>query len=171
LKLLLILFISLPCLFQVRENRRREVEEHVEAVNQILRESRAAGGEEVESEEEDAEEWDGIPDQPDVGIIDQEEEYIDEDRYTTVTVETVAVSKDGLFKPQVLDAEEEEEAKERKASQEAAKKAAADAIRERNEKKKKKKKKFSYESKIERSLSERKTKAKNARARAARVEG
>lgn len=119
-----------------------------------------------ESEEESAEEWDGIPDQPDLQIIDQEEEYIDEDRYTTVTVETVAVSKDGLFKPQVLDAEEEEEERTKKEAQEAAKKAAADAIRNRNDKKKKKK--FRYESKIERQLTERKFKAKKAKARASR---
>ena len=132
----------------------------------MLRESQAAGDiEEEGSEEESAEEWDGFPDQPDLDIIDQEEEYIDEDRYTTVTVESVSVSRDGLFKPQeLLEEEEAEVARKKKQAEEAAK----EATESKSNHPKKKKKKFRYESKLERQLTERKFKAKKAKARASR---
>ncbi|KAH6892019.1 nucleolar protein 12-domain-containing protein [Thelonectria olida] len=144
---------------QVREERRREVEDHVNAVNRMLQESEVAGGVEQDSDEASADEWDGIPDQPDLNIVDHEEEYIDEDRYTTVTVESVSVSRDGLYKPQV-DAYNEDKDKD-KETEEAKK---ADSKPERP---KKKKKKFRYESKIERQLTEVKRKIKSRpRARA-----
>lgn len=43
------------------------------------------------------EEWSGIPDEEPTPI-DHEAEYIDEDKYTTVTVEAMDVSREGLFK-------------------------------------------------------------------------
>lgn len=48
-----------------------------------------------EDQEEDEETWDGIAKAP---IVDDEVEFVDEDRYTTVTVEAVEVSRDGLHK-------------------------------------------------------------------------
>ena len=45
------------------------------------------------------EEWAGIAD-PEPPPIDHEAEYIDEDKYTTVTVETMDVSREGLLKAQ-----------------------------------------------------------------------
>ena len=51
-----------------------------------------------EQDSEDKEEpWDGIEENRDPQV-DHEDEYIDEDRFTTVTVEAVDVSKDGLQK-------------------------------------------------------------------------
>lgn len=48
-----------------------------------------------EDQEEDEETWDGIAEPP---MVDDEVEFVDEDRYTTVTVEAVQVSRDGLHK-------------------------------------------------------------------------
>ncbi|KAI5461083.1 nucleolar protein 12 [Mariannaea sp. PMI_226] len=138
---------------QVREERRREVEDHVNAVNKMLQESEVAGGVEQDTDEESVEEWDGFPDQPNLDIVDHEEEYIDEDRYTTVTVESVSVSRDGLYKPQV-DEDKEEDTKKKEAEQ-------AKKVEAKPERPKKKKKKFRYESKIERQLTEVKRKIKS----------
>ncbi|KAF5975861.1 ribosomal RNA-processing protein 17 [Fusarium bulbicola] len=142
---------------QIREERKRDVEEHVQTVNRLLKESEAAGAVEQESDEEDGE-WDGFPDQPELDIVDHEEEYIDEDRYTTVTVESVSVTRDGLHKPQVDDKDNEEDKKveELKDDQKA---------KSRREPKKKKKK-FRYETKFERQLTDKKQRIKKAKRRA-----
>ncbi|UNI19156.1 hypothetical protein JDV02_005365 [Purpureocillium takamizusanense] len=143
---------------QMREERKREVEQHVETVNRLLRESGAVVDPiEAESDEEEAsDEWDGIPDKPDFNIVDHEEEYVDEDRYTTVTIESVSVSRDGLSKPQLEDDEErgdndkdDDEGDQGKAEN------------KESSRPKKKKKKFRYETKIERQLTERKHRAKS----------
>ncbi|KAH7266711.1 nucleolar protein 12-domain-containing protein [Fusarium redolens] len=141
---------------QIREERKRDVEEHVQTVNRLLQESEAAGAVEQESDEEDGE-WDGFPDQPELDIVDHEEEYIDEDRYTTVTVESVSVTRDGLHKPQVDDKDNEEDKKveETKDDQKA---------KSRREPKKKKKK-FRYETKFERQLTDKKQRIKKAKRR------
>lgn len=122
-----------------------------------MQESEAAGAVEQESDEADGE-WDGFPDQPELDIVDHEEEYIDEDRYTTVTVESVSVTRDGLHKPQVDDKDNEEDKKveEPKDDQKA---------KSRREPKKKKKK-FRYETKFERQLTDKKQRIKKAKRRA-----
>ncbi|ETR97906.1 hypothetical protein M419DRAFT_48402, partial [Trichoderma reesei RUT C-30] len=145
---------------QIREERKREVEQHVEHVNKLLRESGAIEADDTEEQSgEEAEandgEWDGFPDRPNLDIVDHEEEYIDEDRYTTVTVESVSISRDGLErpeKPQEKAEEEEQKGDADKAPQEQPKGPARP---------KKKKQKFRYESKIERQLTERRQKAKS----------
>ena len=132
---------------QVREQRQREVEDHVQSVNKLLRESEAAGAI-VAGSDSDGSEWGGFEDAPEPEIIDHEEEYLDEDRYTTVKVESVSVTRDGLERPKLESSEDEAEVKEEA---------------ETNEKKrppKKPKKKFRYETKIERQLSQQKVKAK-----------
>ncbi|ORY72012.1 nucleolar protein 12-domain-containing protein [Pseudomassariella vexata] len=140
----------------MREGRKKEVEEHVQLVESILREAERAGGVSDTSDGE-AEEWDGIPDAPIDEPVDHEEEYIDEDRYTTVTIESVSVDRDGLHKP----AEEisEEEAAERKALEEA-RQAAAAAKSKPTHPPKQKKPKFRYETKAERLVNRRKLQAK-----------
>lgn len=122
-------------------------------MNRLLRESEAAGAVGLESDEE-GEEWDGFPDQPQFDIVDHEEEYIDEDRYTTVTVESVSVTRDGLHKPQVDDPEKEEDKKEESKD---------DKTEKSRREPKKKKKKFRYESKFDRQLTNRKQKIKRAK--------
>ncbi|KAH0493734.1 hypothetical protein TgHK011_000387 [Trichoderma gracile] len=154
---------------QIREERKREVEQHVEHVNKLLRESGAIevdDAEEQSSEEAEANdgEWDGFPDRPNLDIVDHEEEYIDEDRYTTVTVESVSISRDGLERPEKPKEKTEEDQNEEtnNAPQEQSKAPARP---------KKKKQKFRYESKIERQLTERRQKAKSkAKSKARRSE-
>ncbi|KAF5606822.1 nucleolar 12 [Fusarium subglutinans] len=142
---------------QIREERKRDVEEHVQTVNRLLKESEAAGAVEQESDEEDGE-WDGFPDQPELDIVDHEEEYIDEDRYTTVTVESVSVTRDGLHKPQVDDKDNEEDKKVEEPKDDQKGKSRREP--------KKKKKKFRYETKFERQLTDKKQRIKKAKRRA-----
>jgi ribosomal RNA-processing protein 17 len=119
----------------------------------LLRESEAAGAVEQESDEEEDEEWDGFADQPELDIVDHEEEYIDEDRYTTVKVESVSVTRDGFEKPQFDNGDkcQDEKQEENKDDKEKARREP-----------KKKKKKFRYDSKFDRQLTERKLRAKKA---------
>ncbi|KAK6080249.1 nucleolar protein 12 [Seiridium cupressi] len=145
---------------QMREERKREVEEHVDHVNKILREAARAGNvsDQGSSDEEDGE-WEGLPDGPVEESIDHEEEYLDEDRYTSVTVESVSVSRDGLHKPEEEpDTEDEEEKVRREALARSAKEESARP-------KKQKKPKFRYESKMDRSIANKKQKIKKLKAR------
>ncbi|KAI1462193.1 nucleolar protein 12-domain-containing protein [Annulohypoxylon moriforme] len=145
---------------QVREDRKREVEEHVQNVNALLKEAQQAGyvGGEGTSEDE-VEEWGGFQDTPALEPIDHEEEYIDEERYTTVTIESVNVSKDGLSssKPEESSGEEDGDDAARRDSQH------PPGSQEKTRPPKKKKPKFRYETKSERQLSQRKQKASKSR--------
>lgn len=135
----------------MREERKQELEEHVNAVNAILKEVSGVGAG-LDSEEE-GEVWGGIEDEEVLEeVLDREEEYIDEDRWTTVTVEAVDISKEGLKK--VADDEDEEVPQlvaAEKSGQEEKKKWP----------KKERKKKFRYESKAERKFTRGKQKAGN----------
>lgn len=125
-------------------------------MNALLEEAKGAipslgGGDESEDE---GESWEGIQDDP--MPIDHEEEYIDEDRYTTVTVEEVDVTKDGMSK--ILNESEDEDAKGKEEVKE------AESSTEKGKKtwpKKPKKKKFRYETKPERKLARAKQKSGN----------
>jgi ribosomal RNA-processing protein 17 len=149
----------------LREERRKELEEHVNAVNALLKDVGSGIGGGDNSGEEDA--WGGIEDEgdlavKDVKVLDHEEEYVDEDRYTTVTVEAVDVSKEGLRK--VVD-DESEDAKE----VEYAKPVEKEETGKKKWPKKERKKKFRYESRAERKVTRGKQKAGNkARADARR---
>lgn len=124
----------------------------------MLRESQAANSGDIEAaEDNDDEEWDGIADEPNLDIIDHQEEYVDEDRYTTVTVESVVVSRDGLAKPELVDEDDtaSTEVIEEKADEEEPSSRKKDHDRPR-----KKKKQFRYESKFERSLTNAKQRVK-----------
>jgi ribosomal RNA-processing protein 17 len=88
--------------------------------------------------------------------INQEDEYIDEDKYTTVTVESVNISKAGFHRPGEETEEEAAAQKHRDAAEKEAaegegkKKVWTKAWPKNNDKPKKKKKKFRYETKTER---------------------
>lgn len=136
---------------QLREERKKELEDHVEAVNRAVKEAEGLFAD-PETEEEV---WNGIEEEEVVTEpIDHEEEYIDEDKYTTVTVEAVDVSKEGLQK--VVDLEESEGSD-----------AEAPPLVETEDKEKKqwpkkiRKKKFRYESKVERKVTRAKQKFGN----------
>ncbi|KAI8282034.1 Ribosomal RNA-processing protein 17 [Colletotrichum sp. SAR11_240] len=146
---------------QVKQERQKEVEEHVKAVNALLQEAQAADSDN-DQEISDFEEWDGIEDQgkeqaAQTDIVDYEDEYIDEDRYTTVKVEAIAVTRDGLEKlNQDSDEEADDEDKDKTEN------AAVDkpATKKKTFKDRPKKPKFRYESKLERQVGDRKLKAK-----------
>jgi len=154
---------------QLREERRKELEAHVEAVNALLAEAKIPGYEATDdSEEDDGEAWDGIKDELLAEAVDHEEEYIDDDRYTTVTVEEVDVSKEGLHKLM----EDDEDAIRGREKAEAAARAAAEVKNKKVWPKKERKQKFRYESKVERKLARGKQKAGNkAKADARRGNG
>jgi ribosomal RNA-processing protein 17 len=149
----------------LREERKKELEEHVNAVNALLQDVEGGIGGGEGSEEEDV--WGGIEDEGDtavkaVEVLDHEEEYVDEDRYTTVTVEAVNVSKEGLQKVADDDSDPEKEV-------EYAKPAEKEETGKKKWPKKERKKKFRYESKAERKVTRGKQKAGNkARADARR---
>ncbi|KAF4779463.1 nucleolar protein 12 [Colletotrichum scovillei] len=150
---------------QIRQERQREVEDHVNAVSALLKEAQEAdsdGNQEINGS--DFEEWDGIdePAKDQTDIVDYEDEYIDEDRYTSVKVEAISVTRDGLEKiHQDGDEEENDSQDEFKADKQASDQPAKS--KNRKECPKKQKKKFTYETKLERSLGARKAKAKKAR--------
>ncbi|EAQ86451.1 hypothetical protein CHGG_07704 [Chaetomium globosum CBS 148.51] len=141
---------------QIREERKQAVEDHVQAINKILREAEHAGtGDQDQNDSEG--EWGGlsdtdIPEAP----IDMEEEYIDEDKYTTVTVEAVSVDRDGLHKPELEKPSEDAGPKQEGASAEEDSK--KDAKRPKYPAKKNKK--FRYENKFERAVEARKQRSK-----------
>ncbi|KAJ2904829.1 hypothetical protein MKZ38_007021 [Zalerion maritima] len=145
---------------QLREERKRQVEEHVSQVNALLKDHQDAGRIEPEStsaaENTDGEEWEGFADQAEPD--DHQEEYIDQDKYTTVTVESVSVSRGGL---QIQEDEQVEENRRRENEAEMQ----DDLAEQKKPKEKKKKKKFTYQSKFDRQLEERKRKAKNFKGR------
>ncbi|KAI1319877.1 nucleolar protein 12-domain-containing protein [Xylariaceae sp. FL0255] len=153
---------------QIREDRKREVEEHVEHVHSLLKQAQQAGyiSSEEDSENENAEAWGGFPDVPATGgedLVDHEEEYIDEDRYTTVTVESVNVSREGLIRSRPDDDQGSDDEGEKDADE------GKDQASKRDEKdgrmNKKKKRKFRYETKHERQITNLKQKARNKRRR------
>lgn len=113
----------------------------------------------MDDDEENEAPWNGIPDDP-IEPIDHEAEYIDEDKYTTVTVEEVDVSKEGLQRILGEDEEDEETIRNRK-KKEAAVKLKEEAAKKKVWPKKEKKKKFRYESKAERKFTRGKQKAGN----------
>jgi ribosomal RNA-processing protein 17 len=136
------------------------VEEHVQTVQKLLREAEAAGQDDHAEGGEEDEEWNGIPDTvPEEPPIDVEEEYVDEDRYTTVTIEAVSVDRDGLHKAKV-ESEDEEDDEDKPAENEVASQKTEESGKDKP--KKKKKQKFRYETKFERRITERKQRAKKA---------
>lgn len=122
-------------------------------------------GKDSDSDEDESDkEWEGIEEPP---AVDYEAEYIDEDKYTTVTVEEMDPSREGLRKSvREEDSEEEKEepAKPTTEPEEKPKK----TWKKSTDKPKKKKKQFRYESKQDRKLTlakQRLSKSKKAAAR------
>jgi len=167
---------------KLRQQRKIDLEKHVEEVNRLVKQANGDivgldGGE--SSEDDDGEEeFVGFQDpEP----IDQEDEYVDEDKYTTVTIESVNISRDGFSKP----GGDEEDAVARKAEEKeegegVGKDGKKDVQRDENGKRiwtkerprtewpKKKKKKFRYESKADRKVTRYKEGAKKRKQKASR---
>lgn len=138
----------------------------MQMVQKLLREAEQAGQDEEVQPETDDEEWTGIPDTvPEELPVDMEEEYIDEDRYTTVTVETVTLDRDGLHKivGAMVTGGEEEQVDASDQHKKSSSGRESKAQKDRSADRPKKKKKFRYETKVERRISERKQRMKGAR--------
>lgn len=149
---------------QIRDERKQAVEDHVKNVEAMLKESQVAGlGSDDEAGSGSDGEWGGIedpaPEAPTLEPVDHEEEYVDEDLYTTVKIEAVSVDRDGLHNKAELEAEDngsgnEDDRKKWQSAEEDKKKARKEQP--------KKKKKFRYETKLERQATNRRNKAKKA---------
>ena len=164
---------------QLREGRKADLEKHVAEINHLIREANRASEPSDEVHEAETESWDGIETTQDP-VVNHEDEYTDEDRFTTVTVEAVDVSKDGLQKA-VQDGENEGEVSGIYRPDVETQQSTALEGRTGSEKGKrvwtkqppsvprKRKKKFRYESKAERKATRYKEKSGNkAKARARR---
>ena len=157
----------------------------MEAVNSMMRNAGRVASDSNEEEEEEEkedyeaeeEQWDGIKDNQNPPV-DHEDEYMDEDRFTTVTVEAVHISKDGLQKA-VQEEEDGSDVADTNRSDMEPPESTASQGRTGSEKGKrvwtkeppsgprKKRKKFRYESKAERKATRYKEKSGNkAKARA-----
>lgn len=139
----------------------------------MIRPSKQQSDEEASAgEDDDEQEWSGLPEPPE---IDHEAEYIDEDRYTTVTVEAMDLSKDGLHEKEEaqanLDSSEEKQpdGTKRTNGQKQGKRIwTKDKPEKDSRAPKRKRKKFRYENKAERKLTRLKEKSKNSRQAKAR---
>ncbi|KAI9046490.1 hypothetical protein LZ554_009237 [Drepanopeziza brunnea f. sp. 'monogermtubi'] len=180
---------------QLREERKQELEEHVSAINAALR---AVGDPDVTSSDSDSDAWHGFSDDdekatskskpksrsklksnslPAAPVLDHEEEYLssDEDKHTTVTIEAVDVSKEGLHRIANADesGEDGSDSENRTKAWKTKEKEEAEAGGGGKKKwpKKERKPKFRYESKVERKATRMKQKGKNRASAEARKGG
>ena len=175
-------YISAPPLvltggLQLREGRKADLEKHVKEVDLMIREANVDSDASEQDSEDEEEPWDGIEENHDPQV-DHEDEYMDDDRFTTVTVEAVDVSKDGLQKAS-QDKDNESEAsgqntpdRESQPSMALQGKTGSEKVKKMWTKEppngtRKRKKKFRYESKAERKATRYKERSGNkAKARA-----
>ncbi|KAH6686677.1 nucleolar protein 12-domain-containing protein [Plectosphaerella plurivora] len=144
---------------QIRQERAREVEEHVQSINKLLQEAQAANSDDdQEIEGKDFEEWDGIEETHEK-VIDFEDEYIDEDKFTTVKVEAVSVSRDGFEKIYDSDNSQDKEEDEEKDAAEKTEEN-KEASKKKEWPKKQKAAKFRYEQKFDRQNEAKRQRAK-----------
>ncbi|KAK4983327.1 hypothetical protein LTR66_008867 [Elasticomyces elasticus] len=143
---------------QLREQRKEDLEKHVAEVNALLRKANpdlAENGAESGNEEDG--EWIGISEPPAVNGVD---EYVDEEKYTTVTIEA-------MEDPRNMQ-EADSEAHDKEEGVTAPKTPDGSQTKKRPWSKRKpdgskpKKKKFRYESKGERKATRQKQKARNS---------
>jgi ribosomal RNA-processing protein 17 len=161
---------------KIREERAKEIEERVRAVNAMLRPAERGSEDEVEEDGWEGLEGDGGEEKGPVEEIDHEAEYVDEEKYTTVTVEAMDVSKTGLIKATTTstnnaedDAEDDDDSTKKTQAAEKApmkknRKWTKDRPKDPDKKKKlKKKRNFKYENKAERKDARSKQKARNSK--------
>jgi ribosomal RNA-processing protein 17 len=136
----------------------------VREINALMVPATAAAADEDDGEAPESDgEWSGITD-PEPPPIDHEAEYIDEDKYTTVTVEAMDVTREGLFKAEQEEAKEDEKQAADTSEEPTAdkkRKWTKDKPKDAGHKTKKKKRNFRYESKAERKATRSKERSKN----------
>lgn len=146
---------------QLRDKRKADLERHVEEVNTVLLQQR-----DDLVDESDTEEFRGFEEDP--PPIDKTDEYIDEDKYATVTIKELDSARDF-----VEDSADEAKGETVDDTDKEAPDKDSDAKRKqlhdtRRPKKVHKKRQFRYESKTERQATRRKNSKKNAEAAQAR---
>ncbi|PYH93489.1 hypothetical protein BO71DRAFT_484566 [Aspergillus ellipticus CBS 707.79] len=158
---------------RIREERTADfqhaLDEHRKQLKRLKEEDRDSDESSSGSEDEDEDqEWEGFTEPP---AVDYEAEYIDEDKYTTVTVEEMDPSREGLLRYAGDDSDAEDEQTAPTPTADDDPKAPAEPSKKKKAtdgKPKKKKKTFRYESKEERKLTrmkERMAKSRKAKAR------
>lgn len=161
----------------MREERaaefQRAMKEHQEQLREMNAGSESEGDDSNSKDggDEEDQEWGGFEEPP---PVDYEAEYIDEDKYTTVTVEEMDASREGLLKSAKAESEDEGEGEQTEKKEEADHDTSASATKKRKtkptDKPKKKKTKFRYEGKEERKLNLLKQRLSNKKKAAARRE-
>ncbi|KAI9890443.1 MAG: hypothetical protein M1814_003927 [Vezdaea aestivalis] len=145
----------------LRNSRKEDLDKHVEAVNSMIRKLDNPAGEDVDSSGRDSSPWEGFGE---VGKDEaqREDNFLDEGRLTSVTIEAIDITKDG-FQNRADGRETDNTAKSQVdcVSETSQKQRKSD----RPSKRKKKKNPFRYESKVERKATRLKQVA-GARARA-----
>ncbi|KAJ4370625.1 hypothetical protein N0V83_005146 [Neocucurbitaria cava] len=171
---------------ELRQQRKIDLEKHVEEVNRLVKQANGDISEAAETSdnEDDDEDGEDAEEEEFTGFqepepINQEDEYIDEDKYTTVTIETVGIDRSGFSKPG--GGSTEEDGTKGKDGEEGGRKEGGDGEGEagkkrvwtkawpKSDKPKKKKKKFRYETKTERKAERMKQGAKKRKLREART--
>ena len=151
---------------QIREERKQDLEKHLAEVDAVLKQQADDFDDEDATEEDEngkaEEEWQGLEE---LAKVDGTDEYVDEDKYTTVTIKEMgdadewnaSEDEDAKVTTTVTDGVEKNED-----GTEVKKKRVWTKERPKNNKPKKKKPKFKYETKAERQKTRTKQKEKNA---------
>ncbi len=157
---------------QLRDERKADLERHVKEINALMpATSLALEAEDSDEEGKEADGWNGIEEVA-LEPVDHEAEYVDEDKYTTVTVEEVDISRDGISRRRGGEDEGgtalQQEAADLKQPANPSTTKKPPSKREKDKKPRKKKKTFRYESPAERKMNRLKVRAKNSKAAQAR---
>lgn len=157
---------------QLRDGRKADLVKHVQEVNAMLKRPNEDAGSQSDSVQGEEEQWDGIAEPP---TTNHEAEYVDDDRFTTVTVEAVDISREGFHKvAEEADSEDadgegdglktaEDPRSGEREDQEHASSGKRKWTKERPGGPKKRKKKFRYESKVERKMTRHKERSRNSK--------
>lgn len=162
----------------MREERKREVEEHVKAVDQALRQTQTLLSSESEDEDDDSQSYEqsGIQDDIPEQTIDHKDQYADseDEEEAIVTVEAVDITRDGLSKANDADVPTEKHnhavAQDKSELGVTMNEKKRVWTREKPQVPKKKRKKFRYESVEERKQNRAQVRAVKAKKRAKRNE-
>ena len=136
------------------------MEAHVKAVNEAL--LKGNGTVDEGDEEQSGSEWEGIEEEAVLlpQKVEWEEDYVDEEKYTTVTVEEVGISKSGFVR--VDDEDEDEREHQDGGNTVNAPDANPPNTKQADKDKKKKKRSFRYLNKAERTVTRVKERSKNS---------
>lgn len=143
----------------------RALEEHKKQMKVLNEENENGENAENRSSDNEEDEWEGFAEPP---AVDYEAEYVDEDKYTTVTVEDMDPSKQGTL--QSDDSSDERPTVQAESAEDTEPKKQTKTKKQSDTQPKKKKKKFRYETKDERKVTRMKERMSNHKKAVARRE-